>query len=80
MFDFLILTLACSAGVYLSSMFSNTILGFIPSSFGGLNGATAGSTASPIVAALASGVIIAGVVAAVGHLHGSIGEREREAV
>lgn len=71
--DFLILALAATAGVYVAGMFSNTILGFIPSSFGGLSGAATGTAASPLMQALASGIIVAGVIAAAGHLHGKVG-------
>lgn len=78
--DFLILALAASVGFYIAGMFSNTILGFIPSSFGGLNGAATGTTASPYMSALASGIIIAGVIAAAGHLHGKMGSDIRKAV
>lgn len=78
--DFLILTLAASVGVYVASMFASTILNLIPSSFGGLNGAASGTTASPYISALASGIIIAAVIAAAGHLHGKIGEDIKQAV
>lgn len=78
--EFLILTVAATVGVYLAGMFANTILGFIPASFGGLSGATAGSTPSPIMSALASGIIVAAVIAAAGHLHGKLGEDVRRAV
>jgi hypothetical protein len=78
--DFLILALASTAGFYIASMFANTILGFIPSSFGGLSGATAGTAASPIVAAIANGLIIAAVIAAAGHMHGKLGSDVRAAV
>jgi hypothetical protein len=77
--DFLILTLAASVGVYVAGMFASTILNLIPSSFGGLNGAATGTAASPYMTALASGIIIAAVIAAAGHLHGKIGEDIREA-
>jgi len=77
--DFLILALACSVGVYLTGMFTPTVLGFIPASFGGTSGAAAGTTPSPYIAAFASGLIIAAVVAAAGHLHGRVGEGIKEA-
>lgn len=78
--EFLILVIAASVGVYVAGMFANTILGFIPSSFGGLSGAASGTTASPLMSALASGIIIAGVIAAAGHLHGKLGSDIKEAV
>lgn len=78
--DFLILAGASAVGVYLAGMFASTILGFIPSSFGGTSGATAGTAASPYMAALASGIIIAGVIVAAGHLSGRLGEKERAAI
>lgn len=72
--DFLILALACSVGVYVAGMFAPTVLGFIPASFGGTSGAAAGTAPSPYIAAFASGLVIAAVVAAAGHLHGKVGE------
>lgn len=78
--DFLILAVTATVGVYLANMFANTILGFIPASFGGLSGAATGTTASPLMSALATGVIVAGTIAAAGHLHGKIGSDVRRAV
>ena len=78
--EYLILTLAASVGVYLSGMFANTILGFIPSSFGGLHGAASGTAPSPYVAAIASGIIVAAVIVAAGHLHGTVGSDIKKAV
>ena len=78
--EYLILTLAASVGVYLSGMFANTILGFIPSSFGGLSGAASGTAPSPYMAAIASGVIVAAVIMAAGHIHGTIGSDVKKAV
>jgi len=77
--DFLILALACSVGVYVSGMFAPTVLGFIPASFGGTSGAAAGTAPSPYIQAFASGLVIAAVVAAAGHLHGRIGSGIKEA-
>ena len=71
--DFLILAVAATVGVYVAGMFANTILGFIPASFGGLSGAATGTAASPLMSAFATGLIVAGVIAAAGHLHGRVG-------
>lgn len=80
--DFLILAIAATVGLYINSSFgiSNMILGFIPSSFGGLSGAATGTAASPLMSALASGVVVAGAIAAAGHLHGRIGRDVRASV
>ena len=78
--DFLILAAMASIGVYVAGLFAPTILGFIPSSFGGTSGAAAGTAPSPYIAAFASGLVIAGVIALSGRLIGRVGEAEKAAV
>ena len=78
--DFLILAVMASIGVYVAGLFAPTILGFIPSSFGGTSGAAAGTAPSPYIAAFASGLVIAGVIALGGRLIGRVGVAEKAAV
>ena len=76
LFDFALLSLASLVGIYVANMLAPTILGFIPASFGGGSG---GAKPSDFMSNLVVAVVVAGAIAAAGHLHGKIGEGVKRA-
>jgi len=68
--DFLILAVVIAVGLFVWSMVSTTVLGFLPASL----------TTNTYFTLLVNAIIVAGVVVLAGKFHGKIGSGIKEAV